>query len=91
MTLVAPFFTDIDISKGTGSITYEVHTPTNSEALFSDIHTVINDQMKTNFTGSWLIVAEWKDAPEFGGFKNIVCFLLCTYSVYMSYCTSNAS
>lgn len=76
VTLVAPFFTDIDISKGTGSITYEVHTPKNSEALFSGINAVINDQMKTNFTGSWLIVAEWKNVPEFGGSKYIVCFLL---------------
>lgn len=88
VTLVAPFFSDIDISKGIGSITYEVHTPKYSETLFSDINAVINDQMKTNFTGSWLIVAEWKNVPEFGGSIYTVRFLLSTYIVYMLYCKS---
>ena len=66
VTLVAPFFSDIDISDGIGSISYEVHTRRTSQSLISKIDTIINDQMSTQFSGSWLIIAEWKNVPQFG-------------------------
>ena len=72
MTLVAPFFSDIDTSKGTGTISYEIHTLRKSEALFTDINAIINDQMDTEFSGTWLLLAEWKNAPEFGRSQSIV-------------------
>ena len=75
VTLVAPFFSDIDISKGTGNIKYEVHTLRNSEAVFSDINTIINEYMDADFSGSWLLLAEWKNVPEFGRSQLIVSFM----------------
>lgn len=72
--LVAPFFSDIDISYGTGRIRYEVHTLKSSEAIFSDINMIINDQMKTEFSGTWLLLAEWRNVPKFAGLQFIVRF-----------------
>ena len=82
VTLVSPFFCDIDISKGTGSISYEVHTAGQSTVIFSDINTIVREQMETDFSGTWLLVAEWRNVPEFGRLQTIVsCLLLYTYSV----------
>ena len=72
VTLVAPFFSDIDISKGTGRISYEVHTRRNSESLFSKVNSIINEEMGTDFFGAWLLLAEWRNAPEFGRSQTIV-------------------
>ena len=65
-TLVAPFFCDQDISKGLGTIRYEIHTWKTSEALIAKVNSVINKKMGTEFFGIWMLLAEWRDAPEFG-------------------------
>ena len=67
MSLVAPFFTDIDISYyGAGNIFYEAHTPDTSQTLLSSIDAVINQNMETEFHGEWLLVAEWNNVQEYG-------------------------
>ena len=75
MTLVAPFFSDIDISDGTGNIKYEVHTQQSSPAIFSDINAIINEYVDADFFGSWLLLAEWKNVPEFGRSESIVSYV----------------
>ena len=71
-SLVAPFFTDIDISGGVGQIRYEVHTTATSEDLLSNVSMLINEYMGTEFSGEWLLIAEWRDVPAYGQSLNIV-------------------
>ena len=82
VTLVSPFFVDIDTSYGTGKIRYEIHALSQSPALFEDINHIINEQMDAAFAGKWLLLAEWRNCPEFGRSQSIVSFLLnkCTSS-----------
>ena len=78
LSIVAPFFTDIDISQGTGQILYEVHTEATSSVLLSQVDAVIEPNFQTEFNGRWLLVATWDGVPPFGGDlqtvrKNIRC------------------
>ncbi len=61
--LVAPFWADHDI-RPFGSLSYEVHGQTTS--LISQVGTLISEQENTLFNGTWMLVAEWNDAPEYG-------------------------
>ena len=62
-SLVAPFFTDIDIGLGVGQVRYEIHTTTTSEYLLSNVNKLINEHTGMEFSGEWLLIAEWRDAP----------------------------
>ena len=66
LPLVAPFFTDIDISGGIGGIDYELHTEDTSQSILSQVDSVINDHAGTNFNGRWMLVATWDNVPPFG-------------------------
>ena len=74
-TLVAPYFCDIDVSNERGSIRYEVHTRRTSQSLISKVNSLISDYMNTEYSGSWMLIAEWKNAPQFGGPIYIVSFI----------------
>ena len=60
-SLVAPFFTDIDISVGVGQIRYEVHRDNTSEVILSQVNQLINNCSEKEFTGNWLLVATWEN------------------------------
>ena len=64
-SIVAPFFTDTDISGGVGRIRYEIHTNATSQHLLSNVNNLINEHMGTEFSGEWLLIAEWNDVPAF--------------------------
>ena len=72
MSLVAPFFSDIDISGGVGEINYEIHTDVTSQSVISRIDAVISEHMQIDFNGKWLLVAQWDGVPEFGSDIDIV-------------------
>ena len=64
--LVAPYLIDIDHSFGVGNISYEVHTVTTSKPLLSKVNSLIDEHMGSQFSGKWMLVAEWKNVPEYG-------------------------
>ncbi len=64
--LVAPFFADIDIGV-TGTIRYEVHTSTSSSGFLADVSNFIRSETGSQFTGQWMLLAEWYNVPPFGG------------------------
>jgi len=74
-SLVAPFFTDIDISRGVGQIQYEMHTTATSEYLLSNVNKLINEHTEMEFSGEWLLIAEWRDTPAFARPLDIVSYL----------------
>jgi hypothetical protein len=71
LPLVAPFFTDIDISNGVGQIDYEIHTSDTSGSILSQVDSVINEHTGTSFSGEWMLVATWEQVPAFGGGTSI--------------------
>ena len=72
ISVVAPFFADIDISRGIGEINYEIHTDVTSQSIISRIDSLISEHMQIEFNGKWLLVAQWDGVPQFGGDVNIV-------------------
>ena len=63
--LVAPFWNDVDISRGVGDISYQVYST--GSPLLDTVNTIISDKENTNFNGHWMLVAEWDGVPSFGG------------------------
>ena len=64
--LVAPFWEDVDISKGVGNISYQVYST--GSLLLDTVNTIISDEENiNNFIGHWMVVAEWDSVPEKGG------------------------
>ena len=69
--VVAPFWTDNDITGGVGEVSYQVYNNSLSESL-SWVSTYISQQQQVNFNGTWMLVAEWRDVPEYLGDATIV-------------------
>ena len=72
--LVAPFWDDINIAVGVGNISYQVYYT--GSPLLDTVNTIISDDENINFSGQWMLVAEWNGVPEFGGLHNLVSALL---------------
>ena len=72
-SLVAPFFTDINIRR-VGQVRYEIHTTATSEYLLSNVSKLINEHTGIEFSGKWLLIAEWRDAPAFAQPLDIVSY-----------------
>ena len=66
LSLVAPFFTDIDILTEVGQINYEVHNETTSQSILSRVNSLINLHAQTEFNGEWMLVATWDGVKHFG-------------------------
>ena len=59
--VVAPFWADVDTRRA-GSVFYEVHqrgTNRGSNNVLERLSGFIASQMNTNFTASWMLVAQW--------------------------------
>ena len=71
--LVAPFWADTNIANddGVGTVGYEIHNDT-SGFFLSQVSAFVSRQQRTSFTGQWMVVAEWRNAPAFGGQTSVV-------------------
>ena len=77
ISLVAPFFTDIDISKGSGRIFYQLHNNFNSiysKEVVQYIDTIININAFTSFSAQWILIVSWADVSPYNT-NNIVSFV----------------
>ena len=63
--LVAPFWADVDIQGGVGSISYQIYTSGSSE--IDVINSFITSEEGFSFTACWMLVAEWDHVSTFGG------------------------
>jgi len=76
--IVAPFWADNDISRNMGRISYEVHT--GGSHLLDQVNMFINAHEGVSFTGTWMIVTEWFQAPPYNSSGTIVCAMKqCAY------------
>ena len=68
--LVAPFWTDNDISSGIGSVSYQVHDSATESLTWVSSFITQNHQIR--FNGNWMLVAEWRNVPQYHGDAGIV-------------------
>ena len=65
VSLVAPFFTDVNITVPLGQVSYEVHDDsTKSTEIFSQVNSLINEHKQTQFNGELLMIAKWNNIPS---------------------------
>ena len=69
-SLVAPYWVDHDI-RLSGRISYEVHTT--FTALMSYVNEFIQHRGHEDFIGRWMMIAEFKEAPQYDSRLNRVC------------------
>ena len=74
--IVAPFWANNDISSRVGHISYEVHTSETSPEILSLISAFVKQQQQINFSGNWMLVAEWNNVPQYGGSSSDVSYEL---------------
>jgi len=67
--LIAPFWTDSDITNGVGEVFYRVYE--DSEPL-SWVSTYVSQQEQVSFSGTWMLIAEWNNVPQYLGETTIV-------------------
>ena len=67
---MAPFWADNDL-RPSGKVSYEVHNI--STGYMSSVSRYIRQQSGLSFEGSWMLVAEWRDVPEYQSDVDKVC------------------
>ena len=82
--IVAPFWSNNDISNRIGNITYEVHTTEVSQSQIALVSSFISQQQQVQFNGSWMIVAKWNGVPQFERSLSIVSILFKIISSYFA-------
>ena len=74
--VIAPFWSDIDISRGYGNIKYQSYyynfDGSTARSLLNQVSTFINGQLDTSFSGTWMLVAEWDQVPEYSESTSLV-------------------
>ena len=65
---MAPFLADIDIGNG-GNISFQVYTRTNGSEQLDSVSQIINDNRETFFSGTWMVVSQWREVARFAGFS----------------------
>lgn len=73
--VLAPFWSDVDNSVGTGRIFYEVHrranSNTNSNFLLEQVSDFISNYTGDDFSGTWMLVAQWDHVHPYPAVLNI--------------------
>ena len=67
--LVTPFWDDVDIQV-VGDISYQVYLTGNP--LLDTVNTIISNEENINFSGHWMLVAEWNSVPAYDSSPNQV-------------------
>ena len=84
--IVSPFKADINIANGQGNVSYEVHDISTSPGLLSRVSSFIRQQELNNFSGTWMLVAEWSDVPLSGQENSMVWLLhVCVFACARTY------
>ena len=63
--IVAPYWSDIS-TRSVGSVSYEIHTNESSLVLLHRVSKYIRHQEQSQFSGTWMLVAEWNSVPTPG-------------------------
>ena len=87
-SLVAPFFTDIDIRRingnENGNVFYEIHNKSTSEYVLSQVNAFITGHTKSKFSGEWLLVATWDHVPPYMDNTIVSTLLMIIMNIFIS-------
>ena len=59
--LIAPYWTDIDLSGGAGSVRYTVYTTENGASYIDQVNKFLVNRTANSFVASMLLVVQWID------------------------------
>ena len=93
--LIAPFWDHIDISNGSGIISYQTFSSSDSDTLtienFNSVNSYINSvHGQGDFAGAWMLVAYWNQVSPYDYFQSSTDFMevilvhACSIVVYMN-------
>lgn len=66
--LVTPYWSDIS-TRSSGFVSYITHTNKTSLSLLHRVSKYIQQQEQNQFSGTWMLVAEWNNVPSPGMFN----------------------
>ena len=64
--IIAPYWTDIDLSGGVGGVRYTVYTTENGGFYVDQVNEFLAATETSNFTVTTMLVAQWIDVCPFG-------------------------
>ena len=65
--LVAPFWSDVNVEDGAGTIQYEIHSSTTGGTALQDVSAFISSEEDIVFEAEWMLVAEWEEVTLSAG------------------------
>ena len=83
--MAAPFWANADISNRIGTVSYEVHHSDISQTYISQVSMFISQQQQVTFNGTWMLISEWSNVPQYGGLISHVSKRI--HSNYLSICS----
>ena len=79
--LIAPFWDDVDISGGGGTVSYHTFSSADSDPLTTDNFDLVNTYVNSvhgegDFVGTWMLVAHWDQVSPYphGSFPSPILF-----------------
>lgn len=63
--IVAPYLSDID-TRSTGSVSFEIYSNKTDLPLIQKVSNFIQQREHNKFTGTWMLIAEWKSVVDSG-------------------------
>lgn len=77
--MVAPFWASSDTSNRVGTVSYEVYRSETSQKYISQVSMFISQQQQVIFNGTWMLISEWSNIPQYGESVTVVSlFFNCT-------------
>ena len=67
--IVAPFWSDMS-TRTSGSVSYVIHTNKTSSSLLHTVSKFIRHMETNQFSGTWMLLAEWNSIPQPGTINN---------------------
>ena len=71
---MAPFLADHD-PRESGDVKYKVYDSNNMDRMDNVSSFIRNSTSSEDFQGKWMLAAEWRDVPMFGGDPTVVSLL----------------
>ncbi len=67
-SFVAPFWADVNIDNTdvVGEVSYEAHDSSTGGDLLDEVSSFVSEEEGVQFSGTWMLVAEWSNVPEWG-------------------------
>ena len=66
ISLIAPYWTDINLYSDIGNVRYTVYTTENGSSYIDQVNEFLDNTKNETFTATMILVAQWIDVCPFG-------------------------